>query len=1097
MLGQFPLGSKAVSVQGNVPTTKVYAQVMTGTNSQAASYVKRANKLWSLSSQTNTTFGNTSANFPTLGINNTAIGGANSWSTPGNITANDGAYSNSTSITTGSTNYLVATGFGFSVPTNVTILGVALFWSRSSVSSATGSVFNCILWNGSSTTVDQSIGLAQSYNAGGGTTGTIGSSTNTWGATLTPTIVNSSTFGAAFFNTATSGATLVNLDYCTITVYYAIPPFPLFQKFISRAISATQSSAAIGAVTSTTIPLQNFTTTPTLGTFSGAAVWTNLSNALTSDGTYATQIVPSSNTTDSLRFYLKDFGLPAGAIVTDFSVSVLWRSTNASLASLGFQFADGVSGSEVFYGAVGSFILSANNTWETHTFPLGANNIGVLSIQPTQLTAAWWNATNSTIDIYGLTSGAGVTSDVDVLQMAVVYQVTGSNLQKTINLTKSLAQASTVSYAKQALKTLSSASTSVVTWLASKLSSTTTYYQTMIATQSQSALFSKFTQKLWSAGSTSAPILAKQSGKGWALVSTSVPSLIKQISRVWSVSSTSMPTLIKQIGKTWSVSSTSVPSLIKQMDKTWSVSSTSVPSLIKQFAHTWFVSSTSAPSLIKQIGKSWLVSSTTVATFLRSLVHLITWSVSSTSVPSLIKQMGKSWSVSSTSVPLLKKQFAHTWSVSSTSVPLLIKQFAHTWSVSSTSISTFLKGALHYVIMSATQSQAVSWIKTTGKTWSVSSTSVPLLKKQMNKGWSSISTSVPSLIKTTGKTWSISSTSVPLLIKQSGKTLASSSTSVPKLIKQIGKSWSVSSTSVSTLLKSTIKSLSTISTSVPSLIKQMGKTWSVSSTSISTFLKGALHYVIMSATQSQAVSWIKTIGKTLASSSTSVPLLKKQMNKSLTISSTSVPSLNKGISRLWSITQTSISMFNKGLQKSLSSSTSSIGFLNKYTYKVLSINSSTIGVFSKGFNIVWSTTQGSISTLDTLRQAFVRPFNLLSSTLNDWKQYALTIYQSYYQFVVDKRVFEAQAKATTETIPYQWVFLKAQPYSASIIVRLLNGMDANPTAILQGSPIIGTNSVTQVITGGNDGCIYNLVATIQMKDGTIKVLETYLPVSAI
>lgn len=65
----------------------------------------------------------TATNSPALGINNTTTG-TNPWTNPGNILVSDNAYASVS--TTGSTNYLFAKNFGFSIPGPAVIDGIQL-----------------------------------------------------------------------------------------------------------------------------------------------------------------------------------------------------------------------------------------------------------------------------------------------------------------------------------------------------------------------------------------------------------------------------------------------------------------------------------------------------------------------------------------------------------------------------------------------------------------------------------------------------------------------------------------------------------------------------------------------------------------------------------------------------------------------------------------------------------------------------------------------------------------------------------------------------------------------------------------------------------
>lgn len=160
-------------------------------------------------------------------------GTALTWANPSRVTVNDGSASTVTlPIGTGTTHYLKATNFGFSIPTNAVITGIqAIINGKRSVAQA--SVGRVYLYKGSIQTNSVKFfgaGVATSNFANGSFTSlTFGDSTDMWSNTvLTPSDVNASTFGVALKMTAgnlTTGAAStaacdISVDYITLTVYY-------------------------------------------------------------------------------------------------------------------------------------------------------------------------------------------------------------------------------------------------------------------------------------------------------------------------------------------------------------------------------------------------------------------------------------------------------------------------------------------------------------------------------------------------------------------------------------------------------------------------------------------------------------------------------------------------------------------------------------------------------------------------------------------------------------------------------------------------------------------------------------------------------------
>jgi len=76
------------------------------------------------------------------------------------------------------------------------------------------------------------------------------------------------------------------------------------------------------------------------------------------------------------------------------------------------------------------------------------------------------------------------------------------------------------------------------------------------------------------------------------------------------------------------------------------------------------------------------------------------------------------------------------------------------------------------------------------------------------------------------------------------------------------------------------------------------------------------------------------------------------------------------------------------------------------------------------------------------------------------------------------------AKAVGEQQPYIVNFSDRLQFGevingAAVVISVFSGTDANPSALLVGTPTYDTNgNVTQVLTGGVAGVLYNVVYTV-------------------
>lgn len=143
--------------------------------------------------------------------------GTVAWSGPGNITSSDNILSSATTGGSAITHYLKGTNCSFSVPATSFISGVVVEIERH--------------LQGAGATTDSSIKLVKNgtiqgndKSAGAGWPGTdayasFGSSSDTWGLSLTPADVNASDFGAVVSASINGLAQFAIVDHMRITVY--------------------------------------------------------------------------------------------------------------------------------------------------------------------------------------------------------------------------------------------------------------------------------------------------------------------------------------------------------------------------------------------------------------------------------------------------------------------------------------------------------------------------------------------------------------------------------------------------------------------------------------------------------------------------------------------------------------------------------------------------------------------------------------------------------------------------------------------------------------------------------------------------------------
>ena len=176
------------------------------------------------------------------GANTTLAGSNASWTNPNQVNAidNSPAYWANTG-STGYSDYLAATGFGFSIPGGNTINGIVVEWYKETTTGSGGIKDYAVrlVKGGVIGSTDRASGSSWVQNTY--TYSAYGTSSDLWGATWTPTDINASNFGTALAVQDTVGGKQGFVDYVRVTVYYtAAASGPLFtgllkQQAVTRA----------------------------------------------------------------------------------------------------------------------------------------------------------------------------------------------------------------------------------------------------------------------------------------------------------------------------------------------------------------------------------------------------------------------------------------------------------------------------------------------------------------------------------------------------------------------------------------------------------------------------------------------------------------------------------------------------------------------------------------------------------------------------------------------------------------------------------------------------------------------------------------------
>lgn len=265
-----------------------------------------------------------------------AGGGSNSWTNPGNATVADG--STATAAFTGGTGYLTWTGFGFSIPSGVTIEGIKLEVYGSQTNTFGGAQDVRLLKAG--VQVSPGTGNANAFGTSP-STATYGGASDLWGTTWTYSDINDSGFGAAWQGGGSHGVTGA-IDYARITVYYTSA------AGVTVSVSAINGTGTVAAATEkfdyafSVSPLSGNGTIVTPSTLRGVTV-------------SASPLSGSGTLPDAAEHFDQAFSvspLTSSGSIADADTTLDWTESASALASTGI-----LSGASIDAG--GSVTVSA------------------------------------------------------------------------------------------------------------------------------------------------------------------------------------------------------------------------------------------------------------------------------------------------------------------------------------------------------------------------------------------------------------------------------------------------------------------------------------------------------------------------------------------------------------------------------------------------------------------------------------------------------------------------------------------------------------------------------------------------------------------
>lgn len=315
----------------------------------------------------------------------TSSGGSISWSNTSNAGAVDASYASQTapSSTASSNDYLKFSNFGFSVPSNATIVGIWAYFGKRRANGSAGNIRT------NTFQLTKAGSLVGTNNADTGTNWPISvtdeavdsgiGNPQLWGTTWTYSDVNDSGFGMWIRPVQVDPSTSTSATFSTS--------------------AADQANASIA--------------------------WTNPSNANASDSTYATQTAPGSSANTAANYnylYLTGYGfsIPSNATIKGVTASIRRLRNGGSTGEMRFNTVQLLKGGT----PTGTNLATATN------FPTTVAAVsfgGTTNMWGNSLTYSDVNASNFglAIRLVGSTSGTNRVGNIDSASLTITYTTPG------------------------------------------------------------------------------------------------------------------------------------------------------------------------------------------------------------------------------------------------------------------------------------------------------------------------------------------------------------------------------------------------------------------------------------------------------------------------------------------------------------------------------------------------------------------------------------------------------------------------------------------------------------------------------------------------
>ena len=556
------------------------------------------------------------------------------WTNPNNTQINDGAYAETTLVPGSSlyySDYLDTTGYAFNIPTDATILGIKASIKRYATVG--------------STLVPVTVKLIGPAGNNKGTASYLpttpivinyGGATDLWGATLTPAIVNASTFGLRYSLQHANGASSSTgfVDYINLTVYFDTIALSSSSSSTQASVTSSLSSSSTQASVTSSVSSSSSTVASVTSSSSSSTQASVTSSVSSSSSTAAdvtssissssTQYLPSSSSSSS-----STQASVTSSVSSSSSTAVSVTSSSSSSSSTQASVTSSVSSSSSTQASLTSSISSSSSSTQASV----TSSVSSSSSSSTQASATSSVSSSSSSSRSKSSSSSTIASVTSSLSSS-----SSSSSHVYPSSTSESSSSSTVASVTSSSSSSSSSSTqaSVTSSVSSSSSSTSSAPPSSSSSQSSSSTVASVTSSSSSSTAEETSLSSSsQSSVSWSSASTkssssTVASVTSSSSTVASVTSSSSSSTVASV--------TSSSSSSTQASVTSSISSSS--STVASVTSSSSSSSSSTQASVTSSSSSSSSSSTQAS---------VTSSVSSSSSSSTVASVTSSSSESSSS----------------------------------------------------------------------------------------------------------------------------------------------------------------------------------------------------------------------------------------------------------------------------------------------------------------------------------------------------------------------------------------------------------------------------------------------------------------